>query len=70
MQKINRPIWQPTFVSIQELMEHVSGLHTSDRIKLIVELYKVYSKHHQETFDSFYFGATCCSPISTRSTNI
>ena len=55
MQKINRPIWQPTFVSIQELMEHVSGLHTSDRIKLIVELYKVYSKHHQETFDSFYF---------------
>ena len=55
MQEIKRPIWQPTFVSIQELMEHVSGLHTSDRIKLIVELYKVYSKHHQETFDSFYF---------------
>ena len=55
MKKIDRPIWQPTFVSIQELMEHVSGLHTSDRIKLIVELYKVYSKHHQETFDSFYF---------------
>ena len=55
MKKISRPIWQPTFVSIQELMEHVSGLHTSDRIKLIVELYKVYSKHHQETFDSFYF---------------
>ena len=55
MKKIDRPIWQPTFVSIQELMEHVSGLHTSDRIKLIVELFKVYSKHHQETFDSFYF---------------
>ncbi|HJB84173.1 MAG TPA: PD-(D/E)XK nuclease family protein [Candidatus Alistipes merdigallinarum] len=55
MKKISRPIWQPTFVSIQELMEHISGLHTSDRIKLIVELYKVYSKYHQETFDSFYF---------------
>lgn len=55
MKKISRPIWQPTFVSIQELMEHISGLHTSDRIKLIVELYKVYSQYHQETFDSFYF---------------
>ena len=55
MKKIRRPVWQPTFVSIQELMENISGLHTSDRIKLIVELYKIYSQHHRENFDSFYF---------------
>ena len=43
------------FVSIGELMERLSGLRGSDRVKLITELYKVYSRVHDESFDTFYF---------------
>ena len=52
---IHRPLWQPAFVSIGELMERLSGLRGSDRVKLITELYKVYSRVHDESFDTFYF---------------
>ena len=50
-----RPMWQPRWVAIDELMEEVSGLHVADRLRLITELYKVYSRYHTETFDKFYF---------------
>ena len=50
-----RPIWQPHWTTVDELMEEVSGLHTADRLRLISELYKVYSKRHDEPFDKFYF---------------
>lgn len=36
-------------------MERLSGLRGSDRVKLITELYKVYSRVHDESFDTFYF---------------
>lgn len=50
-----RPLWQPRFSSISEIMQSVSGLTVADNIKLVTELYKVYSKYHTESFDSFYF---------------
>lgn len=50
-----RPLWQPSFVTVDELMEQVAGVSRSDHIKLLTELYKVYSRHHDETFDAFYF---------------
>ncbi len=50
-------------------MERLSGLRGSGRVKLITELYKVYSRVHDESFDTFYFWGICCWPISTRSTN-
>ncbi len=50
-----RPLWQPSFVTVDELMEQVAGVGRSDHIKLLTELYKVYSRHHDETFDAFYF---------------
>lgn len=50
------PVWQPSWMSIDELMERGSGLMRGERIRLISELYEVYSKHHPlETFDRFYF---------------
>ncbi len=53
---IEHPIWQPSWMSIDEAMERLSGLRRGERIRLISELYKVYHKHHtQETFDKFYF---------------
>ncbi|MCH5335320.1 MAG: PD-(D/E)XK nuclease family protein [Alistipes sp.] len=50
-----RPLWQPHWITVDELMEEVSGLHSADRIRLIAELYKVYSRYHDEPFDKFYF---------------
>ena len=50
-----RPLWQPHYVSIDELMEEISGLRTGDPVRLVTELYKIYSSYHEETFDSFYF---------------
>lgn len=50
-----RPVWQPRFVEINDLMQQIAGIHCGDRIKLVTELYKVYSRYHHETFDQFYF---------------
>lgn len=50
-----RPMWQPQWVTIDDLMTEISGLHVGDRIRLITELYKVYSEYHDEPFDKFYF---------------
>lgn len=51
-----RPVWQATWSTIDELMERISGLHAGERIRLISELYDIYIKYHpNETFDKFYF---------------
>lgn len=50
-----RPVWQPRFVGINDLMQQISGIVCGDRIKLVTKLYKVYSRHHDESFDEFYF---------------
>ena len=36
-----RPLWQPRFESLGEIMERVAGMRLSDEIKLVTELYKV-----------------------------
>lgn len=50
-----RPMWRPRWTTVEELMSEISGLQTGDRIRLITELYKVYSEYHDEPFDKFYF---------------
>ncbi|WP_418992052.1 PD-(D/E)XK nuclease family protein [Alistipes sp.] len=50
-----RPMWQPEWRTIDELMTEISGLRVGDRVRLITELYKVYSEYHAEPFDKFYF---------------
>ncbi len=53
---ISRPLWQPQSVTVDQLMEEVSGLAAGDRIRLITELYKIYAEYHpKESFDTFYF---------------
>ena len=53
---IEHPVWQPSWMSIDEAMERLSGLRRGERIRLISELYLVYHKHHpKESFDKFYF---------------
>ena len=50
-----RPVWQPKFAAINDLMQQIAEIRCGDRIKLVTELYKVYSRYHHETFDQFYF---------------
>ena len=50
-----RPLWQPRWTTIDELMSGISGLRIGDRVRLVTELYKVYSEFHPESFDKFYF---------------
>lgn len=51
----NKPMWQPAWSTVDDLMREISGLETGDRLRLIAELYKVYSQYHDEPFDKFYF---------------
>ena len=50
-----RPLWQPRFVSMGETMQQIAGMRCSDNVKLIAELYKIYARYHNESFDTFYF---------------
>ncbi|MDE6374316.1 MAG: PD-(D/E)XK nuclease family protein, partial [Alistipes sp.] len=52
---VGRPVWQPAWSTIDELTEEISELRTGDRLRLIAELYKIYSQFHKESFDRFYF---------------
>ncbi|MBQ7855544.1 MAG: PD-(D/E)XK nuclease family protein [Alistipes sp.] len=50
----NRPMWEPAYMTIDEIMMHLADLRSADRIRLVAELYRIYSKYHNETFDKFY----------------
>ncbi len=54
-QIIDKPIWQPRWLSLDELFAEASPLVHGENIRLISELYKIYSKYHNESFDKFYF---------------
>ncbi len=47
-------MWSPRFASMDDLMSEVATLQSADRLRLVVELYRIYSKYHSETFDRFY----------------
>jgi CRISPR/Cas system-associated exonuclease Cas4 (RecB family) len=57
--KIDKPVWTPAIVTINELFYSYSPLQTADSEVLLFELYKVYRKIKQspESFDDFYFWA-------------
>ncbi|MBR5138901.1 MAG: PD-(D/E)XK nuclease family protein [Alistipes sp.] len=53
---IERPIWQPHYISMDDIMCQASSYTTGDKVRLITELYKIYAEYHPaETFDKFYF---------------
>ncbi len=66
-QQAQKPVWAPSYYSVEELFQQMTTLHPADPIKLVCELYKAYlevynSKSDQpssETLDEFYsFGET------------
>lgn len=54
---ISKPIWLPSIVSIDELMQQVSGLTIDDPLRLVSKLYHVYNRVRgvNEPFENFYF---------------
>jgi len=54
-QKINKPVWSPAVLSIQDFISKLSDNLISDKLILIFELYEVYKAHgNNESFDKFY----------------
>lgn len=54
-QAIEKPLWAPVVISINEFMEDFSGLAIPDKLSLIFELFEIYKKHFpEESFDAFY----------------
>ena len=49
-----RPIWEPNYTSMDELMCRMSELDKADKLRLVAELHKVYRRYHDEDFDKFY----------------
>lgn len=54
-QLADAPLWQPKYISMDDIMCEASSFTAGDKVRLITELYKVYASYHDETFDKFYF---------------
>ncbi|HBS87779.1 MAG: hypothetical protein A2W91_11310 [Bacteroidetes bacterium GWF2_38_335] len=54
---IDKPVWAPSCISIDNLMRELSVLKNADDLALVYELFKVYKEktNSQESFDNFYF---------------
>ena len=55
--RIQKPVWAPSILTINELFRSYSSLQTAGNEILLFELYKVYSEIRKphESFDEFYF---------------
>lgn len=51
---ITKPLWQPQYLSIDDMVWGLSKLRETENLRLIAELYKIYSRYHNESFDRFY----------------
>ena len=55
--RIEKPIWVPSILTINELFKSYSSLQTAGNEVLLFELYRVYRKLNKstESFDDFYY---------------
>lgn len=53
--KIQGPIWSPTYLSIDDMVDQMSELTRGHELRLLAVLFDIYRKYHDDTFDSFYF---------------
>ncbi|MFI3316762.1 MAG: PD-(D/E)XK nuclease family protein [Rikenellaceae bacterium] len=49
------PLWQPQWLSLDDLTAQATALRRGENVRLIAELYRIYSDYHAEDFDKFYF---------------
>jgi hypothetical protein len=54
---LKKPLWQPAYKSIEELVKETSSWRVADNFTLLVELYDVYCAERRldEPFDRFYY---------------
>ena len=54
---IDKPLWQPRYHTIEEIIVQFTGRQVADSFALLLELYEVYEQNlqRQESFDRFYF---------------
>lgn len=54
---IDRPIWAPRILSIEDFIKGHSQLQAADNLSLVVLLYQVYHRHlpQQQSLDAFYY---------------
>ncbi len=50
-----RPLWQPEYLNLEGIFQKAAGLDALQTPRLVGELYKVYSRFHEQSFDAFYF---------------
>ncbi|MBR5374868.1 MAG: PD-(D/E)XK nuclease family protein [Paludibacteraceae bacterium] len=63
VKSVDKPIWSPSYMTIQDMFASCTNLKVADEPKLICDLFKAYSAHidweelgvEPETMDSFYF---------------
>lgn len=57
VQESKHPLWSPTYISISELFRRSSSLQVGDPVKLVCDLYKIFTQvtGSTETLDDFYF---------------
>ena len=53
--KCDKPIWSPRYITISELFRQQTSTVVADPVKLVCELFKVYSVYH-DTADLTYQG--------------
>ena len=53
----DKPVWAPSFRSLESLFEEIAGMTQADNLSLIFELFQAFKQHKQseESFDDFYF---------------
>lgn len=51
-----KPLWSPSYTTIQDLFQSVSELQSADKLKMVSILHKIYCKilDREETLDSFW----------------
>ncbi len=49
------PVWQPVYLSMDDITGAIAGLERPSRLRLLTELFIAYSRYHKESFDKFYF---------------
>lgn len=54
---IDKPIWSPRILSIEDFAKSIAGIQKADNLTLIFRLYQVYSQYlkNSDTFDQFYY---------------
>lgn len=56
-QMVDKPLWMPDVITIEDLFYQLAGKRPADRLTLIYELYRVFQalSDREESFDRFFF---------------